>query len=135
MDDPFDSSVNLEETHLKEGYDEGYSNGLVEGKEEGKQVGLKVGFEVGEELGFYSGCIHIWTSAIQMDPTCFSSRAKTAITQMQDLIHKYPLMDPEDLQVQEIMDSLRLKFKLLCSSLRVKLHYNGYPAEGNDTQF
>ncbi|CAK8575559.1 unnamed protein product [Lathyrus sativus] len=116
MDDPFDSSVNLEETHLMEGYDEGYSDGLVAGKEEGKQVGLKVGFEVGEELGFYSGCIYIWTSATQIDPTCFSSQAKTAITQMQDLIHKYPLTDPEDLQVQE-------------------LHYKGYPAEANDTQF
>ncbi|CAK8567571.1 unnamed protein product [Lathyrus sativus] len=135
MDDPFDSCVNLEETHLMEGYNEGYSDGLVAGKEEGKQVGLKVGFEVGEEVGFYSGCIYIWTSAIQIDPACFSSRAKTAITQMQDLIHKYPLMDPEDLQVQEIMDSLRLKFKMMCSSLHVKLHYKGYPAEANDTQF
>ena len=134
-DDLFDSVVNFEEVHLKEGYDEGYSHGLVAGKDEGKQVGLKIGFEVGEELGFYSGCIHIWTSAIQIDPTCFSSRAKTAIAQMKDLIKKYPLMDPEDLQVQEIMDSLRLKFKMLCSSLHVKLHYNGYPAEANDTQF
>ncbi|CAJ2654993.1 hypothetical protein L195_g051127 [Trifolium pratense] len=135
MDDPFESSVNLEELHLKEGYDEGYSDGLVSGRDEGKQVGLKVGFEVGEELGFYSGCIHIWTSAIKIDPTCFSSRVKTVIAQMQDLIDKYPLMDPEDLKVQEIMDSLRLKFKMLCSSLHVKLNYNGYPAEANDTQF
>lgn len=138
MDDPFDSSLNLEETHLKEGYDEGYSDGLITGKDEAEQVGLKVGFEIGEELGFYSGCIHIWTSAIRVDPTCFSSRAKTAITQMQDLILKYPLMDPEDHQVQEIMDTLRLKFKMVCSSLHVKLHYNGYPkssAEANDTQF
>ncbi|XP_058749643.1 uncharacterized protein LOC131622615 [Vicia villosa] len=105
MDDPFDSSVNLEETHLKEGYDKGYNDGFVAGKEEGKQVGLKVGFEIGEELSFYSGCIHIWTSAIQIDPMAFSSRAKTAISQMHDLIQKYPIMDPEDLQVQEIMGS------------------------------
>jgi len=133
--DGLDSAVNFEEVHLKGGYDEGYSHGFVAGKDEGKQVGLKIGFEVGKELGFYSGCIHIWTSAIQIDPRCFSSRAKTAIAQMKDLIQKYPLMDPEDLQVQEIMDSLRLKFKMICSSLHVKLHYNGYPAEANDTQF
>jgi len=135
MDYLFDSSVYLEEIHLKEGHNKGYSHGLDAGREEGKQVGLKVGFEVGEELGFYSGCIHIWTSTIQIDPTCFSSRAKTAITQMQNLIQKYPLMDPEDLQVQEIMDSLRLKFKMLCSSLHVKLHYNGYPGAINVTHF
>ncbi|CAI8598380.1 unnamed protein product [Vicia faba] len=99
--DPFDSSVNLEETHLKEGY----KDGLVTGKDEGKKVGLKVGFEIGEELSFYSG----W-------PKLLFLRCK-------DLIQKYPLMDPEGLQVQEIMDSIRLKFKMICSSLRVKLHY------------
>ncbi|KAJ1379557.1 Essential protein Yae1, N-terminal [Sesbania bispinosa] len=138
MDDLFDSSLNLEDTHFKEGYNEGYSDGLISGKDEAKQVGLKVGFEVGEELGFYSGCLHIWTSALQVDPTCFSSRAKTTIAQMQDLIHKYPLMDPENMQVQEIMDTLRLKFKMLCSSLHVKLDYNGYPkssSDANDIQF
>ncbi|WJX45715.1 hypothetical protein P8452_32576 [Trifolium repens] len=86
-------------------------------------------------LVFYSGYIHIWTSAIQIDPTCFSSWAKTAIARMQELIRKFPLMDPEDLQVQEIMDSLRLKFKMLCSSLHVKLHYNGYPGGEKDIQF
>ncbi|XP_061358990.1 uncharacterized protein LOC133303129 [Gastrolobium bilobum] len=138
MDDMFDSSLNLEETHLKEGYDEGYSDGLIAGKEEAKQVGLKVGFEVGEELGFYMGCVQIWNSAIRIDPTRFSSRAKTGIAQMEDLIHKYPLMDPENLQVQEIMDALRLKFKMVSSSLHVKLDYIGYPkssAEPNDIQF
>ncbi|XP_057455736.1 uncharacterized protein LOC130746950 [Lotus japonicus] len=137
MDDLFDSSLNLEETHFKEGYDEGYKDGLIAGKDEAKEVGLKVGFEVGEELGFYSGCLHIWTSAIRLDPNCFSSRAKTTINQMQDLVHKYPLMDPEDLQVQAIMDSLRLKFKMLCSSLHVKLDYSGYPnsSEATSIQF
>lgn len=135
MDDPFDSSVNLEETHLKEGYNKGYIDGLVAGKEEGKQVGLKVGFEIGEELSFYSGCIHIWTSAIQIDPMAFSSRANNAISLMQDLIQKYPLMDPQDLQVQKIMDSIRLKFKMLSSLLHVKVHYKGYPVDHNHTQF
>ncbi|XP_020238462.1 protein LTO1 homolog isoform X2 [Cajanus cajan] len=138
MDDLFDSSLNLEDTHYKEGYDEGYSHGLVAGKEEARQVGLKVGFEVGEELGFYRGCVDIWTSAIQLDPTCFSPRGKTIIGQMEELIQKYPLMDPENVRVQEIMDSLRLKFKMVCSSLHVKLEYNGYPkssTEANDIQF
>ncbi|KAL5143783.1 Oral cancer-overexpressed protein 1 [Glycine soja] len=123
MDDLFDSSLNLEDTHYKEGYDEGYSHGLVTGKEEARQVGLKVGFEVGEELGFYRGCVDIWTTAIQLDPTCFSPRATKIIGQLEELIQKYPLMDPENVQVQEIMDSLRLKFKMrvaICSSKGVK---------------
>ncbi|KAI9111312.1 hypothetical protein K1719_017724 [Acacia pycnantha] len=138
MADIFDSSLNLEETHFKEGYDEGYKDGLITGKDESKQVGLKVGFEVGEELGFYRGCVDIWISAIQVDPNCFSSRVKISIKQMDELIEKYPVLDPENLQVQEIMDSLRLKFKMVCSSLHMKIDYDGYPkssSDANDIEF
>ncbi|KAI5675050.1 hypothetical protein M9H77_06000 [Catharanthus roseus] len=127
IEDIFDSTLNLEETHLKEGYKEGYADGLVSGKEEGRQVGLKTGFEVGEELGFYRGCVDMWNSAIGVDPTCFSSRVMRTIKQMDDLLRKYPIEDPEDESVSEIMDSLRLKFRAICATLNVKLEYNGYP--------
>jgi hypothetical protein len=59
-------------------------------------VGLKVGFETGEELGFYDGCIHIWNSAIQVDP----SRVQKTIRQMEELVKRYPVMDPENKSLQ-----------------------------------
>ncbi|KAL2480212.1 folic acid binding transferase [Abeliophyllum distichum] len=126
-EDIFDSAVNLEETHYKEGYEEGYANGIVSGKEEGCQVGLKTGFEVGEELGFYRGCIDIWNSAIRVDPNHFSTRVQKTISQMDELLKKYPISDPENESVSDIMDSLRLKFRATCATLNVKLEYNGYP--------
>ncbi|RDX80599.1 Oral cancer-overexpressed protein 1, partial [Mucuna pruriens] len=104
MDDLFDSLLNLEDTHYKEGYDEGHKNGLVACKEEARQVGLKVGFEVGEELGYYRGCVDVWTSAIRLDLTCFSPRAKTIIGQMEELIQKYPVMDPENASQYELLN-------------------------------
>ncbi|EXB83839.1 Protein UXT-like protein [Morus notabilis] len=64
-----------------------------------QRVGLKLGFEVGEELGFYRGCVEKW------------------IKQMEELIEKYPVMEPENENVQEIMDGLRLKFKAVCASM------------------
>ncbi|CAI0460901.1 unnamed protein product [Linum tenue] len=109
--DIFDSSLNLEETHYKEGYDEGYKDGLVAGKEDAKQVGLKSGFEIGEELGFYRGCINLWNSAMKVALAHFSTRIQNSIKQMEDLIDRYPLLDPEDESIQVIMDSLRLKFR------------------------
>ncbi|MED6116599.1 hypothetical protein PIB30_101707 [Stylosanthes scabra] len=128
MDDIFDSSLNLEETHYKEGYNQGYSEGLASGKEEARQVGLKVGFEVGEELGFYKGCIDFWISAIRADNTLFSSRAQAGIRQMEEQLQRYPMMDPEDQHVQDLMDELRRKFKMVCSLLHIKkIEYNGYP--------
>ncbi|KAI9072794.1 hypothetical protein K1719_038136 [Acacia pycnantha] len=107
----------------------------TEDEDESKQVGLKVGFEVGEELGFYRGCVDVWSSAIQVDPNCFSSRVKISTKQMDELIEKYPVLDPENLQVREIMDSLRLKFKMVCSSLHMKKDYDGYPKSSSDMMF
>ncbi|XP_073156812.1 uncharacterized protein [Henckelia pumila] len=137
IEDIFESSLNLEETHFKEGYDEGYADGLISGKEEGHQVGLKTGFEVGEELGFYRGCINVWNSAIRIDPACFSVRIQKTIKQMDELLHKYPISDPEHESVSDIMDSLRLKYRAICATLNVKLEYNGYPkrSDGEKTVF
>ncbi|GMI74803.1 hypothetical protein like AT2G20830 [Hibiscus trionum] len=126
-DDIFDSSLNLEETHYQEGYKEGYNHGITTGKEEGREVGLKTGFGTGEELGFYKGCVDVWNSAIQVDPTRFSTRVQKNIKQMQELIQKYPVMDPENESVQDIMEDLRLRFRVIRAALGVKLEYNGYP--------
>ncbi|GAV68846.1 FTCD_N domain-containing protein/Yae1_N domain-containing protein, partial [Cephalotus follicularis] len=124
-EDIFDSSINLEETHFKEGYDEGYKHGLDTGKEEGREVGLKTGFEVGEELGFYRGCVDFWNSVIRVDVTLFSIRVRKGIKEMDELIEKYPVMDPENEVVQEIMDALRLKFRVIRAALGIKLEYDG----------
>ncbi|KAG6604815.1 Protein LTO1-like protein, partial [Cucurbita argyrosperma subsp. sororia] len=132
MDDIFDSSLNLEETHLKEGYAEGYKDGLVAGKEEAKQVGLKVGFEVGEEIGFFRGCVDVWKSVILIDPERFSSRVQKSVKQMEELVEQYPLQDPENEQVQELMEGLRLKFRTICATLGVKLEYSGHPKLASD---
>ncbi|KAF3443850.1 hypothetical protein FNV43_RR13540 [Rhamnella rubrinervis] len=138
MDDIFDSSLNLEDTHLKEGFDEGYKDGLVAGREEAKQVGLKSGFEAGEELGFYRGCVDVWKSAIGTDAATFSSRVQKGIKQMEELIEKYPLMKPESESLHEVMEGLRLKFRAVCATMGVKLEYNGYPKsslKANEVEF
>ncbi|KAL5861168.1 hypothetical protein ACOSQ4_002464 [Xanthoceras sorbifolium] len=125
IEDIFDTSLNLEETHLREGYEEGYNHGLTTGKEEAQQVGLKTGFETGEELGFYKGCVDVWNSVLRVDPNRFSARVQKGIKQMEELIEKYPVTDPEDESVQEIMEALRLKFRVVRAALGVKLEYNG----------
>ncbi|KAL3833215.1 hypothetical protein ACJIZ3_007951 [Penstemon smallii] len=137
IDDIFESSLNLEETHFKDGYDEGYAEGLVSGKEEGRQVGLKTGFEVGEELGFYRGCIDVWSSAIRVDPNCFSARIQKRINKMDELLQQYPISEPENESVSDLMDSLRLKFRVICATLNMKLAYNGHPkaSDGESVEF
>ncbi|KAH0984470.1 hypothetical protein GBA52_011647 [Prunus armeniaca] len=117
MEDILEPAVNLVENLHKEGFDEGYGDGLVAGKEEAKEVGLKHGFEVGEELGFYRGCLDVWNSAIRVDLTPFSLRVQKGVKQMEELIEKYPVMEPEDESVQDVMEALRLKFRAVCASM------------------
>ncbi|KAK3130742.1 hypothetical protein QOZ80_6BG0497470 [Eleusine coracana subsp. coracana] len=125
--DFLEPSVLLDETHYQEGYKTGYNDGLVSGKEEGRQVGLKMGFQVGEELGFYQGCLDVWTSAIRIDQNVFSARVRKNIEQLAALVSRYPLSDPENEQVQDIMEKIRLKFRVITASLGVKLEYDGRP--------
>ncbi|CAM8908967.1 unnamed protein product [Rhodiola kirilowii] len=134
MDDIFDSSLNLEQIHIKEGYELGYRDGQISGKEEARQVGLQHGFQVGEKLGFYKGCVDVWNSAIRVEPDGFSARVRKSVQTMDSLIAKYPLMDPEDESAQDVMDSLRLQFKRICVTLGVKLEYKGYPMSSQEVK-
>ncbi|KAJ4980377.1 hypothetical protein NE237_031214 [Protea cynaroides] len=130
-EDIFDSSLKLEETHLDEGYKDGFHEGLVLGQQEGRDVGLKVGFEVGEEIGFYRGCVDVWNSAIRADPSCLTPHVQKNVKQMEELIKVYPILDPENESVQDVMNSLRAKFKAVSASLAssssssMKLEYDG----------
>ncbi|EPS62958.1 hypothetical protein M569_11829 [Genlisea aurea] len=131
IEDIFESSVKLEEAHLKEGYEEGYADGLVSGKEEdARRVGLKTGFEIGEELGFYRGCVDVWSSAIRVQPDVFSIRFRRSVKTMDERLRKYPISEPENESATESMDSLRLKFRAMCANLNVKLEYPRAPETG-----
>ncbi|CAM8887789.1 unnamed protein product [Rhodiola kirilowii] len=130
-DDIFDSSLNLEQIHIKEGYELGYRDGLDSGKEEARQVGLQHGFQVGEELGFYKGCVDVWNSAIQVEPDLFSSRVKKSVQTMDNLIDKY---HSEKESAQDIVDSLRLQFKRICVTVGVKLGYKGHPMSADEVK-
>ncbi|KAJ3670390.1 hypothetical protein LUZ60_010714 [Juncus effusus] len=126
--DFLEESVLLEETQYQEGFKEGYNDGLIPGKEEAKDVGLKTGFQTGEELGFYKGCITIWESILRIDPRSFSSRVCKDIEKLRELVEGFPLMDPENENVQEGMEKIRLKFRVVCANLGVKLEYEGQPS-------
>ena len=125
--DFLEPTVLLDETHYQEGYRNGYNDGLASGKEEGRQVGLKMGFQVGEELGFFHGCLDVWTSAILIDQNAFTARVRKNIEQLAALVGSYPLSDPENEQIQDVMEKIKLKFRVITASLGVKLEYEGHP--------
>lgn len=125
FDDFLEPSILLEETHYGEGFRIGYAAGLVSGKEEGRKLGLNMGFQVGEELGFYQSCLDVWIAADHINHGAFSDRMKKNIDQMAALVSSYPIEDPENEQIQEIMGKIRLKFRIITASLGVKLEHGG----------
>ncbi|RLM84446.1 hypothetical protein C2845_PM04G03000 [Panicum miliaceum] len=76
---------------------------LVSGKEDGRKLGLNMGFQVGEELGFYQSCLDIWIAAAHINHDAFSDRMKKNLEQMAAFLSSYPIGDPENEQIQEIM--------------------------------
>lgn len=130
--DIFEPTVALDQTHYQDGYKNGYDVGLVSGKEDGRQVGLKMGFQVGEELGFYQGCLDVWMSAIRLDQDVFSARVRKNMEQLAVLLSNYPLSDPEHKEVQDIMEKIRMKFRVIMASLGAKLDYEGRPTSSKE---
>ncbi|KAK9149978.1 hypothetical protein Syun_008287 [Stephania yunnanensis] len=122
-------TVDLDETHIQEGYRDGFNDALQSKNQEERESGLKLGFQVGEELGFYRGCIDVWNSALEIDPNCLSSRVKKNIKLMGELIDEYPVLDAK---IVDVMDQLRLKFKMISASLGLKLEYDGYPKSSEE---
>jgi hypothetical protein len=120
-------SLLLDETGYQEGFRNGYADGLVSGKVDAREVGLKTGFQIGEELGFYQVCIHVWASVSGIDPGVFSVRVKKHIEQISALVRSYPMSDPEDEKVQDIMEKIRVKFRMITGTLGVRLDYEGRP--------
>ncbi|KAF5174894.1 hypothetical protein FRX31_035519 [Thalictrum thalictroides] len=57
--------------------------------------------------------------------------------QKEELIEKYPILDPENESGQENLEALRLKFRSISATLNVKLEYVGYPklSEENSIDF
>ena len=125
--DIFGFSLNLEETDCQECYKEGQNQGITIGKEKARELSLKTSFATGEELDFSESCVDLWNYAIQIHSTRFFNPVQNGVKQMQELIRKYPVMDPENESVQEIMEALRLKFRVIRAALGVKLEYDGNP--------
>ncbi len=127
-EDIFDSVVNLEGSHLQQGFDDGFRDGVAAGKEEGREVGLKTGFELGEEIGFYRGCCDVWKAAIEKDANAFfSARAQRNVRQFDEQLISYPLLNPQDERLQDLVDTIRAKFRAIMSMLSIHLDYEGYP--------
>eukprot|EP00877_Chromochloris_zofingiensis_P010366 jgi/Chrzof1/5583/Cz16g08040.t1 len=101
---------------------------MVAGLQEGRELGLQKGFEIGVEVGYYRGCVRMWRRLQDTQPDVIPVRADRSITAMEDLLQAYPLHNPQDEQLQDMLENLRGKFKAVVTVLGKSHEY--LPKEG-----
>eukprot|EP00249_Psilotum_nudum_P011756 c23363_g1_i1 orf=494-931(-) len=127
--DIFESSLSLEDSHLRQGFDDGFRDGLEAGRAEGREAGRKAGFEIGEEVGFYTGCVDIWKAVLVKDPHAFSARSQRTIKLLEEQLRVFVLSKPGDSQLGDLLDMIRARFRAILSLLSIQIHYDGRPRE------
>uniref|UniRef100_A0A8C7M206 LTO1 maturation factor of ABCE1 n=1 Tax=Oncorhynchus kisutch TaxID=8019 RepID=A0A8C7M206_ONCKI len=112
---------------------EGYRKGFDEGTRQGMIDGMKHGASHG--VSFYYGFGITWKWLLQNN-TDVKARLK-ALESPLGLILKFPHEEPQYENLQEDMEKVRAKFRLVCSLLNVPTDFSdyvksgGYPSEGN----
>mgnify|MGYP006092561599 CR=1 FL=1 len=90
---------------------------------EGRQVGFAKGFEMGQEMGFYAGCHSVWVRCIEEEPGCFSERARKGAEQFGNILTQFPIHDPLNPEILEILNMVRGKFKTVVALLGMHREY------------
>lgn len=117
MADVFDSVHNVESQLINQGYQEGCKHGLTAGLKEGRELGVQKGYELGLELGYYAGCVRLLRKMQQLDSSLVPERAHKVLSAVEELLATYPLYNPEDVRLQDVLEQLQSKFKVLAALL------------------
>lgn len=115
-----DQLSNLEETAYKQGLADGQTHGSLHGLFEGRQLGTLKGFEVWQEIGYMQGIARFW---LQVTSIASTSRKQTKQVQQLEsllkLIDTVPRENGEEVDLFGLMEKIRARYKLVCSSLGV----------------
>lgn len=123
IDAAFDSIVLVEDTLVSTGYQEGYKQGTEDGEKEGFLLGIEKGSQLGQEIGFYTGFCEAWLSHLTSTQPEEQTTNKRAIAQLEKLsksIESIPQINQKTIDVQELIDGVRSRFKTVCSMLNIK---------------
>ena len=122
--DLFERALHLEEEHEEEGWVEGERDGRDAGIAEGCELGFSKGFEIGAEVGYYSGCHAVWAKCLDENPAGFGERATRGVEAFGALLTAFPMDDPTNESIIDVLHAARAKFKTVVSLLGLHREYN-----------
>ncbi|XP_069865829.1 protein LTO1 homolog isoform X1 [Dipodomys merriami] len=132
--DMFDAIVMADERFHGEGYREGYEEGSTLGRIEGRQYGTVHGARVGSEIGCYQGFALAWKCLLHSGSAGRDSRKVKVAEALIGMIENFPYEDATYDKLHEDLDSIRGKFKQLCSLLNVQPDFK-ITTEGSGLSF
>lgn len=127
-----DQLSTLEETAYKKGFADGQVHGNLHGLFEGRELGTLKGFEVWEEIGFIQGTARFWHQAIATSSSAKSRKQVKQIQQLEsllELIDTVPIANGKEVDLFGMIERIRAKYKMVCSSLAIPPSTNHAPNE------
>lgn len=134
-DDLFDSIVMADERFRGEGYQEGYEKGTRRGLQDGRRHGTSHGARLSTEVSFYYGFAVTWKCLLQQSTDAKSRRRVKTLETLLEVIERSPLDDPQSEKLKEDMDTLRSKFRQVCSMLNVSTDFKDFLKTAEGTSF
>ncbi|XP_029354366.1 protein LTO1 homolog [Echeneis naucrates] len=125
-DDLFDSILLADERFRGEGYREGFERGTRRGLQDGRRHGASHGAKLGTEISFYYGFAVTWSCLLQNKTDVRSRKRLRALESLLSLTQNSSHDDPQSMKLQEDMETVRAKFRQVCSMLNVPADFKDY---------
>ncbi|XP_029578221.1 protein LTO1 homolog [Salmo trutta] len=109
-----------------EGFDEGTQQGMIDGWKHEASHGAKLSMEV----SFYYGFGVTWKCLLQNNTHVKARKRLNALESILGLILKFPHEEPQYENLQENMEKVWAKFRLVCSLLNVPTDFSDYVKSG-----
>ncbi|XP_038854953.1 protein LTO1 homolog [Salvelinus namaycush] len=124
MDSVITQSFHVE--GYRKGFDEGTRQGMIDGRKHRASHGAKLSTEVSFDYGFGI----TWKCLLQNNTDVKARKRLKALESPLGLILKFPHEEPQYENLQEDMEKVRAKFRLVCSLLNVPTDFSDYVKSG-----
>lgn len=111
-----------EEKVIERSYENGFILGALQGNPQGFHLGYHRGAEIGAELGFYAAVIENYLK----DSASYSKISLDKIKPLNDLkdtIDNFPRTNADNIDILELVDSIRAKYKKVCAQFKINIRY------------
>ncbi|KAI7813787.1 protein LTO1 homolog isoform X1 [Triplophysa rosa] len=134
-DDLFDSIIMADNRFHIEAYQEGFEEGIRQGTIEGKNHGRLHGAKLSAEVSFYYGFAVAWKCLLQNSSDIKARKRLKAVESLVGVIQNYPYEDPQYEKLQDVMATVRAKFRQVCSLLNVSTDFREYVNGSTEMSF